>query len=102
MMVCNPARQVLLNLINHPIRLNPYSMNGIRCKVTRKKITHIILMQLSVCWTPIVRHSGRDAGIRTPVRAYYQYGESPYQSKPKPLKLKVTASPGGGVESNWK
>jgi hypothetical protein len=56
------------------------------------------------------RHSGRDEGmtsirhrrggvisagiaeIRTPVRAYYQYGESPYQSKPKPLKLKVTAS----------
>jgi FMN-dependent NADH-azoreductase len=31
-------------------------------------------------------------GIRTPVRAYYQYGESPYQSKPKTLKLKVTAS----------
>ena len=33
------------------------------------------------------------AGTRTPVRAYYQYGESPYQSKPKTLKLKVTASP---------
>ena len=33
-----------------------------------------------------------EADIRTPVRAYYQYGESPYQSKPKPLKLKVTAS----------
>ncbi|MGZ8918517.1 MAG: hypothetical protein ACXW0T_09870 [Methylobacter sp.] len=32
------------------------------------------------------------AGIRTPVRAYYQCGESPYQSKPKALKLKVTAS----------
>jgi type I restriction-modification system DNA methylase subunit len=31
------------------------------------------------------RHSSRDAGIRTPVRAYYQYGESPYQSKPKAL-----------------
>jgi hypothetical protein len=30
-----------------------------------------------------VRHTRREAGIRTPVRAYYQYGESPYQSKPK-------------------
>jgi hypothetical protein len=49
------------------------------------------------------RHSGMDcAGIRTPVRAYYQYGESPYQSKSKTLKLKVIASPRGGVGSNWK
>jgi len=40
-------------------------------------------------------------GIRTPARAYYQYGESPYQSKPKALKWKVTAPPRGGVGSNW-
>ena len=31
------------------------------------------------------RHTRREAGIRTPVRAYYQYGESPYQRKPKSL-----------------
>ncbi len=52
--------------------------------------------------TRVIRHTRREAGIRTPVRAYYQYGESPYQSKPKTLKLKVTASLRGGVESNWK
>jgi len=40
---------------------------------------------------PQARHTRREAGIRKPVRAYYQYGESPYQSKPKTLKLKVTA-----------
>ena len=40
----------------------------------------------------VARHTRREAGIRMPVRAYYQYGESPYRSKPKTLKLKVTAS----------
>ena len=68
----------IVNTINHPHRSHRSSVGTHPATLWRRCVTMKTLERQ-------LRHSNAERWNGTPVRAYYQYGESPYQSKPKAL-----------------